>query len=78
MSSSIESLVDRQVLFWRLRQRALVNATSSRAVAPVQAAALGAHEPVSDSSEPAPRSGVRHVIPAGTAEPGPLHRALIR
>ncbi len=77
MSSSIERLVDRQVLLWRLRQ-ALANSTSSAGPAGLAKAKLGVQEPAPGSSEPAPSSGVRHCIPAGAFEQRPVKRALIR
>jgi hypothetical protein len=73
MSSSIERMVDRQVLLWRLRQT-LGSSTSSGPLPPVKAATPAGP----GASEPAPSSGVRHRIPAASSEHGPLKRALIR
>ncbi len=77
MSSSIELMVDRQVLLWRLRQ-ALGSSTSSGSSAPPKAATSAGQGPASGASELAPSSGVRHRIPAPTSERAPLKRALIR
>jgi len=58
MSSSIEQLVDRQVLLWRLRQAALTKKLRMRRLQAEarRAAAIAA-------LETPPKSGVRHAVP---------------
>ena len=78
MSSSIERLVDRQVMLWHLRQRALVSSTSAGVATRAQAAKLAVQEPAPQAPEPAPISGVRHRLPAYVSEQVPVKRALLR